>query len=86
MDVVEHGLHVTVLVRNPKTKELMVNFDESVLLVIREVEVMEKLGLDIPVFAIGLKSQEVAFKRKSNQLRVWMIVTLYPFIRHILSN
>ena len=74
MDVVAQGLHVTVLVSNLKTKDVLVNFDESVLLVIREVEVMEKLGLDVPVSAIGLKSKQAVFKQELNQLRVFYCV------------
>jgi dynein heavy chain len=72
VDIATHGIHVTVLASNSKTKEVLVNFDESVLLVIREVEVMEKLGLDVPVSAIGLKSKQTVFKQELNQLRVML--------------
>jgi dynein heavy chain len=74
VDIATHGIHVTVLASNSKTKEVLVNFDESVLLVIREVEVMEKLGLDVPVSAIGLKSKQTVFKQELNQLRVFYCV------------
>ena len=72
MNVVAEGLSATVFVRHPKTKELFVNFDDSVILVLREIEVMQKLDLDVPPSALSLQSRQTTFKRNSNQLKVML--------------
>ena len=48
VEVVKSSLNSTVLVRHPDTRELMVNFDPKINEVLREIEVMSKMGLELP--------------------------------------
>jgi dynein heavy chain len=51
IDSVKDSLNSTVLIRHPDTKTLLVNFDPKVKEVFREIEVMVKMGLDVPLQA-----------------------------------
>ena len=51
IDTVKESLNSTVLVRHPDTKDLVVNFDPKLKEVLREIEVLTKMGLEIPLQA-----------------------------------
>lgn len=51
IDTVKASLNSTVLVRHPETKELVVNFDPKIRELLREIEVLTKMGLEIPMQA-----------------------------------
>ncbi|XP_043198855.1 dynein axonemal heavy chain 8-like [Amphibalanus amphitrite] len=51
VDEVRNGLMAPILVRHPKTKELIPNYDPLIPLTIREADCMRKMGLAIPVTA-----------------------------------
>lgn len=51
VDEVRNGLMAPVLVKHPKTKELIPNYDPLIPLTIREADCMRKMGLEIPVTA-----------------------------------
>ncbi|XP_037081499.1 LOW QUALITY PROTEIN: dynein heavy chain 8, axonemal-like [Pollicipes pollicipes] len=51
VDEVRNGLMAPILVRHPKTKELIPNYDPLIPLTIREADCMRKMGLKIPVTA-----------------------------------
>ena len=51
VDEVRNGLMAPILVRHPKTKELIPNYDPLIPLTIREADCMRKMGLTIPVTA-----------------------------------
>ena len=42
------ALRVPVLIKHPHRKELVANFDPIIYQLIRETDVMQKLGLDVP--------------------------------------
>ena len=64
------GLHVSLLVRHPETKELFVNFDPQLITLIRETECMHKMGLEIPYNAQSLKHMEPTLKKNCYALEV----------------
>lgn len=70
MDAVKSGLHASLLVEHPETKELYVNFDPQILTLMRETECMSRLGLEIPTAAIKLRQKQGVFKEHYNSLKV----------------
>ncbi len=64
------SLNSTVLVRHPETKSLHVNFDRKILEVMREIEVLTKMGLDLPAQARPFAAQEKQMKRKLDIISV----------------
>ena len=64
------SLNSTVLVRHPETKMLIVNFDRKILEVMREIEVLTKMGLELPPQAKPFSAQEKYLKRKVDMVKV----------------
>lgn len=64
------GLKASLLVRHPETKELFVNLDPDILTLVRETEVMSRLGMEIPAGAQMLRAKQSAIKENYNQLSV----------------
>ncbi len=56
--------------RHPETKSLHVNFDRKILEVMREIEVLTKMGLDLPTQARPFAAQEKQMKRKLDIISV----------------
>lgn len=69
------GLQTSLLVRHPETNELFVNFDAQVIVLIREVECMTRLGLEIPPFASSLRARQEEYKNICNALEVNILST-----------
>ena len=46
--VARASLNSTVLIRHPETKELLVNCDHRIIEVLREIDVLSKMGLELP--------------------------------------
>ncbi|XP_071824188.1 dynein axonemal heavy chain 5-like [Apostichopus japonicus] len=72
VDAVKSGLHASLLVEHPETKELYVNFDPQILTLMRETECMSRLGLEIPTAAIKLRQKQGVFKEHYNSLKVML--------------
>ncbi|XP_064411344.1 dynein axonemal heavy chain 5-like [Latimeria chalumnae] len=56
------GLSITLLVRNPVTKELVVNADQRIVELIEEAKWMVRLGIRVPETALLASRQEKKFK------------------------
>lgn len=62
------GLMATILVRHPSTRKLHVNFDADLLLLIREVKWLERMGFTIPDTARQVYNQQHRLKSTSEKL------------------
>ena len=64
IDTVKASLNSTVLIRHPDTQELVVNFDPKINEVLREIEVLTKMGLEIPQQARPFLGKRDEMRRK----------------------
>lgn len=71
VEVVKSGLQSSLLVRQPETKDLYVNFDPQILALIREAECMARLNLEVPAAAIDLRAKQHSLKENYNAILVW---------------
>jgi dynein heavy chain len=77
VEAAKAGLQASLLVRHPETKELFVNFDPSIMTMIRETECMGRLGLEIPSIAKIMRARQTEFKTLYNSLNVsWFSFSL----------
>ena len=58
------------LVRHPDTNELFVNFDPSIITLMKETDSMRRLNLDIPPVAVKVGQKQVALKEHKAKLEV----------------
>jgi dynein heavy chain len=63
------GLLATLLVRHPTTGELIVNFDDYLFMLIREVHCLERMGFAIPDAASSVYNQQERLKMYSENLK-----------------
>ncbi|GAB1603178.1 hypothetical protein Ahia01_000598300, partial [Argonauta hians] len=70
VESIKDKLQSPLLIRDPKTKEIFVNFDPQIMMMIRETECMARLGHTIPPFACILRSKQEEFKRICNALEL----------------
>ncbi|RDD45872.1 Dynein heavy chain 5, axonemal [Trichoplax sp. H2] len=68
IDSAKHGLKVPLLLRHPKTGDLIVNADERVSQVIHEGRWMARLNIQLPENAVAILSQESRFKKYKHNL------------------
>lgn len=64
------GLQATLLVRHPDTHELYVNFDPSIITLMKETDSMRRLNLDIPPTAVKVGQKQEALKKHKAKLEV----------------
>lgn len=83
---VERSLNATLLIRNPGDKELIVNFDPKINELMREIDVMGRMGIDIPPKARLFRTKREELKKKFNNIKVQFIdyVFSYYFIKLLL--
>ncbi|KAK7114139.1 dynein axonemal heavy chain 5-like isoform X2 [Littorina saxatilis] len=72
VEAAKAGLQASLLVRHPETKELFVNFDTQILIMIRETECMARLGLEIPPAAKMMRARQTEFKTLYNGLMMML--------------
>ena len=70
IDTVQASLNSTVLVRNPDTKELLVNFDPKISEFLRDVQVLNGMGVEVPTKGVVVYAQKLLIKEKFDQIRV----------------
>ena len=68
------ALLVPVLIRHPIRKEVVANFDPIIYQLIRETEVMKKMGLDVPDEGQRLLYMQKMLKEKHSKLVVSTII------------
>lgn len=62
MDELKAGLSASLLIRDPETKRLFVNFDNSISELIQEAKYMRAMSLDVPEVADRLVYREQQIK------------------------
>lgn len=73
MEIVRSGLQSSLLVRHPESKELFVNFDPQILMLIREAECMARLNLEVPPAAVDLRAKQNVLKENYNSMLVCLL-------------
>ena len=71
------SLNSTVLVRHPETKCLHVNFDRKVMELLRDIQVMRGLGIEVPSHALTVYSQKAVIMERYNNINVRKLCTPY---------
>ena len=64
------SLNATVLVRHPETKELYVNFDQKVLELLRDIQVLQGMGIEMPMQSLLIYGQKNAILERFNAVTV----------------
>lgn len=72
IEFVKSALYASLLVRHPETKELYVNFDPQLFMLMRETECMAKMDLDIPYIAQPFKQKKSVFKTNQGKLELML--------------
>lgn len=67
---VEKSLNSTVLVKETDTQLIYVNFDPQINELMREIDVMGQMGIDVPLRARELRQLKNELKKKFNDLKV----------------
>ena len=73
------ALRVPVLIKHPHRKELVANFDPIIYQLIRETDVMQKLGLDVPEEG----QQLIYMQKRLKDLHQQLIVSTSPSAWHL---
>lgn len=74
---VQQSLNATLLIRNPDTQLLHVNFDPKISELMREIDVMGGMGIDIPLKARAFRTKKEELKTKQGNLKVCLLVACY---------
>ena len=64
IDSAKGSLNSTVLVRHPDTAKLLVNFDKKITELLREIEVLLQMGLELPAQARSFAQGGAKIKKK----------------------
>lgn len=67
---VEKSLNSTLLVRDPDTQVVYVNYDPQIHELMREIDVMGQLGIDVPPKAMEMRQKRDQLKEKHDSLKV----------------
>ncbi|XP_068092796.1 dynein axonemal heavy chain 5-like isoform X3 [Hyperolius riggenbachi] len=96
-EMAKTGLHASLLVRHPETKELFVNLDPIVLEVLYETKYLHKMGFDVPnvIHSIATREQQIKvqqiklqdmlmdYQTFTNRIPVLLKSLMSPFITQI---
>ena len=78
IDTARESLNSTVLIKHPDTKELLVNFDPKINEVLRNVQVLSGMGVDVPTKGFMIYTQKITLMKKFDQITVSVsMVTVY---------
>ena len=64
------SLNATVLVRHPETKELYVNFDKKVLELLRDIQALQGMGIEMPTQGLLVYAQKNTILERYDAIRV----------------
>jgi len=70
IDAAKSSLNTTVLVRQPDNKELVVNYDRKIPQVLREIEVLTQMGLQLPPQAKTFTGKKAELRKKYDTIEV----------------
>ena len=70
IDSARVSLNSTVLVRHPDTRELYVNFDKKVLELLRDIQVLQGMGIEMPNQGLLMYGQKNAILERYDAVRV----------------
>ena len=70
------GLNSTVLVRHPDTRELHVNLDQTIPQLLRDIQVLSGMGVDVPTHGLAMYAQKHAIMDKYSAVQVGGALTL----------
>ena len=70
IDAARVSLNATVLVRHPDTRELYVNFDKKVLELLRDIQVLQGMGIEMPTQGLLVYGQKNAILERYDAIRV----------------
>ena len=74
IDAARVSLNATVLVRHPDTKELYVNFDKKVLELLRDIQVLQGMGIEMPTQGLLVYGQKNAILERYDAIRVMQLL------------
>ena len=72
----QQSLNATLLIRDPDTQTLHVNFDPKVSELMREIDVMSGMGIDVPATARVFRTKREGLKAMQNSLKVSVLSSL----------
>ena len=70
IDAARVSLNATVLIRHPETRELYVNFDKKVLELLRDIQVLQGMGIEMPTQGLLVYGQKNAILERYDAIRV----------------
>lgn len=70
MNAAKHSLTSTLLIRDPLSKALLVNFDPQINEFLREIQVLSGMGIEIPEDAITLYTRKTTILSNYNIMKV----------------
>lgn len=83
IDQAKASLNSTVLVRNPDTQELHVNLGQNVNELLKEIDILTKMGIDIPAQAKSFISKGIGLKEKYDSVCVSLLT--WCIILHVVT-
>lgn len=75
---VQQSLNATLLIRNPDTQLLHVNLDPKISELMREIDVMGGIAIEIPAKARAFRLKREELKEKQNNLKVSLAIDCVP--------
>ena len=81
IDAARVSLNATVLVQHPETKELYVNFDQKVFELLRDIQVLRGMGIEIPTQALLIYGQKNEILERYDAIRVSNMI--YSFLQYL---
>jgi dynein heavy chain len=70
IDSAKASLNSTVLIRHPDSNELMVNFDPKIKELLRNVQVLNGMGVEVPTRGLMMYAQKVSLMEKLDKINV----------------
>ena len=70
VQVVTSGLHASLIIKNADSGEYLLNFDPEILVLIREIECMKRLQLEVSTEAESLAIRQDIYKKNFSRIKV----------------
>ena len=70
IDEVQRCLDSTLIVRHPDSKKLLVNYDPRINELMKEIDVMGSMGIDVPPKARAIRNKREELKENYNMVKV----------------